>query len=46
MLVLEGCLKLCIDASLLGLGCLSMFPGAHTVKKPPAMWETWIQSLG
>ena len=19
---------------------------AHTVKNPPAMWETWVQSLG
>ena len=46
MLVLECCLKLSIDAFLLGLGCLSVFPGAHTVTKPPAMWETWIQSLG
>ena len=22
------------------------FPVAQLVKKPPAMWETWIQSLG
>ena len=22
------------------------FPGGSTVKKLPAMWETWVQSLG
>ena len=22
------------------------FPGAQLVKNPPAMWETWVQSLG
>ena len=22
------------------------FPGGSVVKNPPAMWETWVQSLG
>jgi len=22
------------------------FPGDSTAKNPPAMWETWVQSLG
>ena len=27
-------------------GCTQGFPGGSTVKNPPAMQETWIQSLG
>ena len=25
---------------------LSYFPGGSAGKNPPAMWETWVQSLG
>ena len=30
----------------LTFGSLSSSLGAQTVKNPPAVWETWVQSLG
>ena len=26
--------------------CIYSFPGGSVVKNPPAVWETWVQSLG
>ena len=41
--------KLCLKkkkAKLTGIGLLQGFPGGSDGKNPPAMRETWVQSLG
>ena len=35
-----------ISISIYHLSIYLGFPGAQLVKRHPAMWETWVQSLG